>query len=158
MGEANEGHASLVQVELHDDALAVEDNGRGIPVEGTKLGKSTLELIFTTLHGCNCGCDQPPGHRNGDQGLGVAIVNALSAWLEVETVRDGQLYRMEFKQGRVTLPLEARGPADRLGTRVTFSPDRSIFGPEPVFDTPWLHDHVRGLSGIPGAQLTLTSA
>lgn len=70
VGEANEGHASLVQVELHDDALAVEDNGRGIPVEGTKLGKSTLELIFTTLHGCNCGCDQPPGHRNGDQGLG----------------------------------------------------------------------------------------
>jgi DNA gyrase subunit B/topoisomerase-4 subunit B len=53
--EAINGHASSIQVILHagGKAVTVDDNGRGIPVEPhpkDKAGRSTLEVVLTTLH------------------------------------------------------------------------------------------------------------
>lgn len=145
VGEVTEGHASSIRVYVKGDSLRVDDDGRGIPVD-LVLGISPLEVVFTKLHsGCNCGCDEPPGHREGDQGVGVSVVNALSAWLEVETVRDRHLHRIGFAQGRVTHALEDLGVTERKGTRVTFAPDRSIFDSDAVVDTPWLKAHLREL-------------
>ena len=53
MDEAVAGHASFIEVELFEDgSLAVNDNGRGIPVDPHPKfpGKSALEVIMTTLH------------------------------------------------------------------------------------------------------------
>ena len=35
---------------LKDDIIEVTDNGRGIPVDMHKTGKSTLEVVMTVLH------------------------------------------------------------------------------------------------------------
>ncbi len=53
MDEAVAGHASRIEVELHEDGyLSVSDNGRGIPVDPHPKFKkiSALEVIMTTLH------------------------------------------------------------------------------------------------------------
>ncbi|MFT5357691.1 MAG: DNA gyrase subunit B [Polyangiales bacterium] len=147
VGEVTEGHATTIRVHLKGDSLMVEDDGRGIPVDlNRSYGMSPLEVIFTSLNsGCNCGCDEPAGHRVGDAGVGVSVVNALSAWLDVETVRDGHLHRIGFTQGRVTHALEDLGATERKGTRVTFALDRTVFELEVALDTPWLEEHLREL-------------
>ena len=53
MDEAVAGHASWIEVELHDDgSLSITDNGRGIPIDPHPKfkDKSALEVIMTTLH------------------------------------------------------------------------------------------------------------
>ena len=53
MDEAVAGHASRIEIELHEDwCCTVKDNGRGIPVDPHPKfpDKSALEVILTTLH------------------------------------------------------------------------------------------------------------
>ncbi len=53
MDEAVAGHASRIEVTLHEDySVSVHDNGRGIPVDPHPKfpDKSALEVIFCTLH------------------------------------------------------------------------------------------------------------
>lgn len=145
-GEVTEGHASRIDVHLKADSLSVEDDGRGIAVaiEG-RYKICPLQVTFTSLFACGCGCGDAPGHRTGQASVGNAVVNALSAWLNVETVRDGRLYRIGFRQGRVHDALQDLGATDRKGTRVTFAPDRSIFDADAALDTSWLDQHLREL-------------
>ncbi|MFK7999656.1 MAG: ATP-binding protein [Polyangiales bacterium] len=144
--EVTEGHATRVEVSLSGDTVAVGDDGRGSPVKvHERYGVSPLEVVFTTLFACGCGCEHEPGHRTGEVSVGLSVVNALSAWLKVETTRDGRLYRLGFEKGQVSHPLEEVGETERRGTRVTFAPDRTIFDAEACLDTPWLEQHLREL-------------
>ncbi len=65
--------------------------------------------------------------------MGVSVVNALSARLDLEIDRDGKRHRMTFLNGgRPQGKLEAvgRSPRGRTGTTVTFWPDETIFSSE----------------------------
>ncbi|HZU95269.1 MAG TPA: ATP-binding protein, partial [Planctomycetota bacterium] len=128
--EALAGHCKSVRTTLFPDgSVAVEDDGRGIPVSLHSTGIPALEVIFTKLGACICGCKEPPAHRHGGWGVGVAVVNALSEWLVVETTREGQRYRMRFERGVTVGGLERVGPAAVPGTCVHFRPAPTIFEP-----------------------------
>ena len=142
--EAREGYASHIRVVARDDfSVSVEDDGRGITIERMpdEDNKTALEVVFTTLFACNCGCDEPSGHRRGVHGLGVSVVCALSEWLRVETVRDETLYAMRFAAGKALGPLENHGPTTRRGTRVAFLPDASVLGGRFAVDMDKLQAH-----------------
>ncbi len=132
MDEAVAGHASRIEVEVcADGAVAVTDNGRGIPVgEHPKYpGKSALEVIMTTLHSGGKFSNKAYETAGGLHGVGISVVNALSEQVEVEVARDRKLYYQRFSRGTVETPLEFRGPtANRRGTTVRFKPDIDIFG------------------------------
>ncbi|MEJ0094782.1 MAG: DNA topoisomerase IV subunit B [Methylocella sp.] len=132
MDEAVAGHATFIDVNYEASGfLAVADNGRGIPVDPhPKFPKiSALEVIMTTLHSggkFDSGAYQTSG---GLHGVGVSVVNALSADLEVEVARGQLLYRQAFQCGKPVSKLEQVGKApNRRGTRVRFKPDELIFG------------------------------
>jgi topoisomerase-4 subunit B len=132
MDEAVAGHASFIDVSYEASGyLSVTDNGRGIPVDPHPKfpKKSALEVIMTTLHAggkFDSGAYQTSG---GLHGVGVSVVNALSAELEVEVARGQLLYRQSFARGIPTSKLEQVGKApNRRGTRVRFKPDEQIFG------------------------------
>jgi len=132
MDEAVAGHASRIEVRLEEgNRLSIADNGRGIPVdEHPKFpGKSTLEVILSTLHSGGKFSGKAYATSGGLHGVGVSVVNALSSHIRVEVARDKQLYAQEFARGETLGPIASVGAApNRRGTTVTFVPDTEIFG------------------------------
>ena len=97
--------------------------------------KSALEVIMTVLHAggkFDSGAYETSG---GLHGVGVSVVNALSARTEVEVARGQTLYRQCFERGKPVTKLEIVGRApNRRGTKVRFQPDPEIFGAQAKFD------------------------
>jgi len=132
MDEAVAGHATRIEVTLEaGNRLTIADNGRGIPVdEHPKYpGKSALEVILTTLHSGGKFSDKAYATSGGLHGVGVSVVNALSAETIVEVARGKQLYRQSFARGLPTSKLVELGATqNRRGTTLAFTPDAEIFG------------------------------
>ena len=137
MDEAVAGYANRIEISLSAGpdgtagTLTIADNGRGIPIEEHPRfpGKSTLEVIMTTLHSGGKFSGKAYATSGGLHGVGISVVNALSNHTRVEVARDKTLYAQEFTKGAVLGPLEKVGAApNRRGTTVSFTPDPEIFG------------------------------
>ena len=133
--EALAGECDAIVITLYDDgSVSVKDDGRGIPSGmNEKLGKPTLEVVYTVLHAG--GKFGGGGYKiaGGLHGVGASVVNALSEWVEVENCRDGHMYTERFERGAVSRPFACVGQTDRHGLYVRFKPDPEIFE-ETVFD------------------------
>ena len=129
--EALAGFCSHIIVSINEDGtVTVEDDGRGIPVGiNSKAGIPAVEVVFTVLHAG--GKFGGGGYKvsGGLHGVGASVVNALSNWLEVEICRDGKVYKQRYERGKTMYSLKEIGTCDpdKTGTKVTFSPDESIF-------------------------------
>ncbi|MBI1173196.1 DNA topoisomerase IV subunit B [bacterium] len=132
MDEAVAGHATRIEVELHEDgALTVRDNGRGIPVDPHPKfpDKSALEVILCTLHSGGKFGGKAYETSGGLHGVGSSVVNALSDRMDVEVARNKELYAQNFSRGKPQGPIRKVGPVpNRRGTTITFHPDPQIFG------------------------------
>jgi DNA gyrase subunit B len=128
--EALAGYCTEINVSIEPgNIIAVQDNGRGIPVEmHPKTGISTAETVYTVLHaGGKFGGDSGYKVSGGLHGVGASVVNALSTWVEVTIERDGGLYQMSFEKGKTVKPLEKIGESKKTGTLVKFLADDTIF-------------------------------
>ena len=129
--EALAGFCNHIIVSINEDGtVTVEDDGRGIPVGiNSKAGIPAVEVVFTVLHAG--GKFGGGGYKvsGGLHGVGASVVNALSNWLEVEIYRDGKVYKQRYERGKTMYPLKEVGTCDEnhTGTKVTFSPDETIF-------------------------------
>jgi len=129
--EALGGYADFVAVTLNPDgSVMVADNGRGIPTEVHKgEGISAAEVIMTQLHAGGKFDQNSYKVAGGLHGVGVSVVNALSAWLKMKIVRDGEVHEMSFTDGKPDAPLKLVGPAaeGETGTIITFMPSPKTF-------------------------------
>jgi DNA gyrase subunit B len=127
--EALAGRADLVEVTIHpDNSVTVVDNGSGIPTDLMKdQGLPAVTVVLTKLHAGGKFGGEGYKVSGGLHGVGVSVVNALSAWLHVEVKRDGKIYRQEFARGEPTTELKKVGPTKESGTTITFLPDLEIF-------------------------------
>ncbi|HEY1991998.1 MAG TPA: DNA topoisomerase IV subunit B, partial [Gammaproteobacteria bacterium] len=129
--EAIVGHAKKIEVIVHKDgSLSVQDDGRGMPVDIHPKEKVTgVELILTRLHAGGKFSDKNYQFSGGLHGVGVSVVNALSAKLEVWVKRNGKRYHMGFKDGKRVTKLEEQGEVGKAntGTLLRFWPDPKYF-------------------------------
>ncbi|HEY2849160.1 MAG TPA: DNA topoisomerase (ATP-hydrolyzing) subunit B [Gemmatimonadaceae bacterium] len=158
--EALAGFCDSVRVTIHpDNAITVEDNGRGIPVDIHPVEKMPgVELAMTVLHAGGKFDKSSYKVSGGLHGVGVSVVNALSETLKVWVKRDGQEYFMEFRRGDTVRKLEvlSKVPAKESGTKVWFKPDPEIFT-ELVYDYGTLESRLRELSYLnKGVTISLT--
>ncbi|MDO4903914.1 MAG: DNA topoisomerase IV subunit B [Limosilactobacillus sp.] len=129
--EALSGYGDEINVTIEpDNAITVQDHGRGMPVGMHASGKPTPEVIMTVLHaGGKFG--QADGYKTsgGLHGVGASVVNALSTNLTLTIVRDHVRYQEIFKDGGQPVgTLKKLGKTqDDSGTTVTFKPDPKIF-------------------------------
>lgn len=142
--EAMAGYCTSINVIVHpDNSISVEDNGRGIPVEMHPQKKiPTLEVVLTILHAGGKFDNAAYKVSGGLHGVGVSVVNALSKRLIARVSRDGGIFEMEFKRGKVTKKMTRVGDSSHTGTTITFWPDDTIFETTTYnFDT--LHDRLQ---------------
>ena len=129
--EALAGFCTEIEVTINpDDSITVIDNGRGIPVGiNKKAGIPAVEVVFTILHAGGKFGGGGYTVSGGLHGVGASVVNALSNWLEVEVYTEGKVYQQRYERGHTCYPLKEIGTCDaeKTGTKVTFSPDGSIF-------------------------------
>jgi DNA gyrase subunit B len=158
--EALAGYCSEIEVFINkDNTITVTDNGRGIPVDiNHKAGKPAVEVVFTVLHAG--GKFGGGGYKvsGGLHGVGASVVNALSNWLEVQVCRDGHVYQQRYERGHTMYDLKKIGDCDpdKTGTKVTFSPDGSIFE-ETVFEYDILKQRLREMAFLTkNLKITLT--
>jgi topoisomerase-4 subunit B len=114
------GSGKTIEVTIKDKTVSVRDYGRGIP-----LGK-----VVDVVSKMNTGgkYDSKAFQKSvGLNGVGTKAVNALSNYFRVESVRDDKQKAAEFSAGNLVLEEDVIETTKRKGTKVTFTPDETIF-------------------------------
>lgn len=146
--EAMAEFADEIHIEIEDDNhVRVTDNGRGIPVDTQhKTGRPASETVFTVLHAGGKFGGGSYKVSGGLHGVGAAVVNALSVFLEYRIYRDGKIYFQRFERGIPVADMEIIGDTDKTGTEVYFRPDEEIFKESIEFDFERLRDRTQELA------------
>ncbi|CAL4950547.1 unnamed protein product [Urochloa decumbens] len=163
--EAQAGHASKINVVLHDDnSVSVTDDGRGIPTDiHPQTKKSCVETVLTLMHAGGKFGGSKSGYSvsGGLHGVGLSVVNALSEALEVTVWRGGKEYTQSYSRGKpmttlTSLTLSGE-TSSRQGTRIRFWPDKDIFTTTISFDFNTISSRIRELAFLnPELTITLT--
>ncbi len=173
--EALAGAAHRVEVTLHpDDSVEVHDDGRGIPTDKEpKTGLPGVEVVATKLHAGGKFGGSSYVATGGLHGVGLSVVNALSARMDIDVDRSPSAKGISFKHGTPGV-FAGDGPAagfearsgltrtgkrvarGRSGTRIRFWPDRRIFTRDATYEMEGLLGRARQTSFIvPGLELVI---
>src|SRR4030067_160995 len=129
--EALAGYCDSIEVTIHTEgSITVIDNGIGIPTgkhPGDPEGRSAAEIALTELHAGGKFESKAYKISGGLHGVGVSVVNALSEWLDLEVIQNGQVWEQHFKRGFPAGPLKQVGKTRNKGTKITFKPDSEVF-------------------------------
>lgn len=149
--EAMAGYCDDIEIIINkDNSITIKDDGRGIPTGIHKKTKiSTVETVYTMLHAG--GKFGGAGYKvsGGLHGVGAAVVNALSSWLEVTVYQNSEINYIKFiNGGKSVAPLTVIGKCDaeRTGTTVTFKPDPEIFVETTYFEYDKIKQRARELA------------
>ncbi len=168
--EVMAGYATTVTIRIGvDGSCTVIDDGRGMPVDPMRHenpainGRPAVEVIMTAIHAGGKFNDNAYKVSGGLHGVGVKCVNALSAWTEVEVVKNGKVYLITFARGEIDSALhviaERADATDdkprKTGTKIAFLPDPDIF-PDTTFRFETLQHRLRELAYLnPGVTIRL---
>ena len=127
------GFCTEIHVTLEKDgSVTISDNGRGVPVGMHAKGVSAERIVYTTLHAGGKFDDSAYKTSGGLHGVGSSVVNALSAYMDVQVSRDGYIHHDRYERGIPVVELEdgllpTLGKTRKTGTKVNFLPDDTIF-------------------------------
>ena len=138
--EIANGYGDRAELILNKDkSVTICDNGRGIPTGMHPIkNKSGVEMVFTELHTGGKFNNKNYKTSGGLHGVGAAVVNALSEWVQVEIKQKGKIFTQRFEYaydsdlkrpmpGTPVSKLEIIGETKKTGSKVTFMPDKNVF-------------------------------
>ena len=138
--EAMAGHCDTINVTLTKTGTCkVSDNGRGIPTDMHPTeGMSAATVVLTVLHAGGKFDKDTYKVSGGLHGVGVSVVNALSADLKMTIFRNGEIFEQDFKEGIPQETLEVIGKTRKHGTTIEFAADPTIFTETVTFEYEYL--------------------
>ncbi len=121
------GNGKSIELSVKNNKVSVRDFGRGIP-----LGK-VLDCVSKINTGAKY--DSKVFKKSvGLNGVGTKAANALSSYFRICSIRDGKSKLIEFEQGNLINDMPISDNSSRKGTKVTFVPDKELFGDYKFFD------------------------
>ncbi len=131
--EAREGHGKeIILTSYSDGSIAVEDFGRGCPVDWNPVEKRyNWELVFCELYAGGKYKNDAGGdyeYSLGLNGLGTCATQYSSEYMDATIWRDGKKYSLHFEKGENVGGLESEPfSGRRTGSLIKWKPDRAVF-------------------------------
>ncbi|MBT5934931.1 DNA topoisomerase (ATP-hydrolyzing) subunit B [Sulfurimonas sp.] len=146
--EAMAGHCDTITVTLTKNGTCkVSDNGRGIPTDMHPTeGMSAATVVLTVLHAGGKFDKDTYKVSGGLHGVGVSVVNALSADLHMTIHREGEIFEQDFKEGIPQEALAVTGTTRKTGTTIEFAADPTIFTETITFEYEYLSKRFKELA------------
>ncbi len=131
--EAREGFGNrIIVTQYKDNSIEIEDFGRGIPVDFNQ-GENCYnwELLFCELYAGgkyqNISAETYE-YSLGINGLGLCATQYSSEYMNVEVVRDGFKYNIEFKEGNPVSEMQKVAVnKKKTGSKIKWRPDLKVF-------------------------------
>ncbi|HEV7665338.1 MAG TPA: ATP-binding protein, partial [Chloroflexota bacterium] len=129
--EAVAGWGKQIWVDVDREGIVrVLDEGRGMPFDtmtygGKKLSAATV--LLTVPHSGGKFAEGAYKTAGGLHGVGATVINALSAWLELDIWRDGQHFSQRFERGKPLAPKIVPDGSKKHGTQLRWRYDAQIF-------------------------------
>ena len=126
-------HGDMVEITYDQkiNMITVRDNGRGMPIDIHPVQKiPTIELLVTKIHAGGKFDKESFKVSSGLNGVGATLVNAVSKYFSVMSIRDGYQYSMAFEKGVKVSEFKKEKQTSNLdlehGTIISFIPDEEI--------------------------------
>jgi|TARA_R110000851_G_scaffold230898_10_gene383764 DNA topoisomerase-2 len=127
--------ANQISVSVKGNSITIEDNGRGIPQEKVidHTGETVLRPVAAWTK-TNAGTSFDDSRTTiGANGVGSACTNFMSMKFVGETWQKKNLVKVSCKDGANDIVVLNK-PSTGSGTRVTFTPDFTLFGVDRLDD------------------------
>lgn len=144
------GHGSSIEIEVNskESKVSIRDYGRGIPFALNSNGVSALVLAMTTLHAGGkhkqANGQSAYQYSSGINGVGASVVNGVSDYFYVKSIKDNQIAEITWKNGHIDKELTLSSNTDGLknGTLVEWIPSvkKDEFDDNNVFEAGCLFD------------------
>jgi DNA gyrase/topoisomerase IV subunit B len=130
--EVQSGYSDHVEicVDTKENKYSVRDYGRGIPHGTKKLEdgseKEVIEVLCTKAFSGGKFDENSYKISSGLNGLGLCCINALSDYMKIESIRDGESVSIRTSKGK-SIGIDKHPSDDPRGTLIEFIPDPEFF-------------------------------
>lgn len=128
LDEAANGYCDRIDITYDNNIVVIQDNGRGIPHTKTNKGQ---EAIIAATENMSGGKFNRNNYKKscGLHGVGLCAVRALSDYLNISSIRDGEDYCAKFDDSKL-VSFEKNKVNKDSGTLVEFRPCKEYFESE----------------------------
>lgn len=121
INECDKDSNLLIELSIDQQQVTIRDYGNAIPMD--QLAENVSER---NLHGI--GAHKSPKVDPRHYGIGLKVVNLLSATFSAQSFEDWKTKTVEFEQGRLIRETNEQDSFQPSGNLITFTPDIAIFG------------------------------
>lgn len=123
----NFGNKIVISVNEKENAVSIEDEGRGIPFGTREDGENVLVSIFSRPHTGGKFNSKNYTMVSGLNGIGIKATCLSSEFFDAISYRNGKKAVVSFIKGELNSYKESDDESNRHGTYIRFKPDKEVF-------------------------------
>lgn len=127
------GYGNHIKIELKDNSIIVEDEGRGIPFGTKEDGTNVMVSIFSTPHTGGKFSEKTYQAVAGLNGIGAKATCLSATFFEAASYRNNKMAIVKFSKGDIVSYKEIENKTSKKnGTIIRFESDPEVFKDEPI--------------------------
>jgi DNA gyrase subunit B len=125
------GSSTKIGIKIEHQVITIEDDGPGLPFwEAAKEDSSInqVQRFLTHRHDAPTADNHAPHIHLVGGGLGLAVINAVSSKMFIQSADGERLWKQAFAKGYAASDLSVENSSQQKGTIIELTLDREIFG------------------------------